>query len=777
MSRGVTALTEGRVCRHQDGPGLAVKMGDMLQRYKLRLSDGTLLVVDHDALSSWVVDGKAQVQPVGSDRWCSLKKFLLEERRTGSPWWSSKPSGEIPGVHRTLLDDDGILPPVRPHRELPLVPPPSRRVPAEEIVAPPPESTSSPSTLDGEPPAPAPLPGEPEASSELEVSLASAQVEPLPSITEPPSIWVSTEEPAATDSLFPPATPAEEGPITLAEPLEDEATAGSSAAGVAASEPPELPPSEVLNLHALAEEAAAPPVGSTGRPGWREDYAPIISLEPLEEEGAPRPTVALRRIEPREAPPSRMANVQVLAEDTDSLVGSTPSEPRSGGEAPVIALKPLDNNNLPFHAPALLETHQEERVEPTTRFQTYFLGMAPPWGPRVNRWLDHLSRLLDHVGRWLDDFTSRNRLSSRWAKLLASGGQGLVKLRAVTRTPSVRPPSDTELPIIPLKLLDDEGPTHAHAAARLQSRLAEAIGKGVSMVTLLFESLRRAAPGWNDRLRRWAPRLNRPEPLRLRPSTDEGALSDPFGRVLRAPFVRPPTLNELPVLRLAKIDEKEMEPVYDDMYDGPGFFDVAWLWTKRVTLLAGFVAGAVVAANSWELWLPRAVQLSRMMFLEIDERVRPAAPNRAEEPSEPIRAALQAANEQLPHLAPETIELVMSRSLAGVLDPPEVFARAHDAVERGTGALTAEEAQELKALRVGMLARLHPTERERLHEYALLRAHRVTLPFEDREALGLVARGTGALPPLARERFQWLAGKAITAGLPDTSAPRAATGP
>jgi hypothetical protein len=57
---------------------------------------------------------------------------------------------------------------------------------------------------------------------------------------------------------------------------------------------------------------------------------------------------------------------------------------------------------------------------------------------------------------------------------------------------------------------------------------------------------------------------------------------------------------------LAKIEEEEIEPVYDDLYQGPGFFDVAWLWTKRVTLLAGLVAAGIVAANTWEIWLPRA---------------------------------------------------------------------------------------------------------------------------------------------------------------------------
>ncbi|HXB55927.1 MAG TPA: hypothetical protein VN461_14165 [Vicinamibacteria bacterium] len=748
----------------------------MLQRYKLRLSDGTLLVVDHDALSSWVVDGKAMVQPVGSDRWLSLKKFLLEERRANSPWWSSKPSGEIASVHRTLLEDDGILPPARPSRELPLIPPPPRRVPTDEIVAPVLESSSGSPTLDAEPPAPVePLPSEPEASQEVEVSLESAQAEPLRSIPEPPSIWVS-EEPAALDSLSPPSVPVEEDPITLSEPFVDAETPGFSAAPGLASALPESLPAEVLNLHALAEEAAAPPPGSVGRPGWRETNAPVISLEPLGEEEPPRTTVGRRRRGPWETPLRRVAQVQVLADDTDTPPdGSALSESTPEVDASVIGLKPLDDNK-PFPAAAPLVTAEVERVEPRPRSETFFLGLAPPWGPRVNRWLDRFSRLLAHFGRTLDDFASRKDLSSRWARLLA-GGRSLATRPVLTRGASARPPSDSELPIIPLKLLDDEVPARERLVARLRAGLAHAAGKAVSMVTELLATLRQAAPGWSDRVRGWAPRLNRPRPVPQPPSSDESAMPDPFGRALRTPLKPPATLNELPALRLAKIEEEEVEPVYDDVFEGPGFFDVAWLWTKRATLLAGLVAGGIVAANTWEIWLPRAAQLSRMMFLEIDERVRPTVPSRAEEPSAAIRAALQAANEQLPHLAPETIELVMSKSLAGLLDPPEVFARAHDALDRGRAALTAEEAQELKALRTGMLAPLHPDERDRLYEYDLLRRHRVTLPFEDREALGLVARGMRALPPEARERFQWLAGKAITAGLsvPDTSPPRAAT--
>jgi hypothetical protein len=65
----------------------------MAQQYRLRLAEGTLLVVDHDALTTWLVDEKALVQPVGAKRWRLLKQFLADER-TGdiSPsYWEELP--------------------------------------------------------------------------------------------------------------------------------------------------------------------------------------------------------------------------------------------------------------------------------------------------------------------------------------------------------------------------------------------------------------------------------------------------------------------------------------------------------------------------------------------------------------------------------------------------------------------------------------------------------------------------------------------------------------
>jgi hypothetical protein len=79
----------------------------MPQQYKLRLSEGTLLVVDHDALSTWVVDERAMVQPVGSYRWRSLRQFLADERDgVGTPaaYWNE------PAPDRATPDDESPRP-------------------------------------------------------------------------------------------------------------------------------------------------------------------------------------------------------------------------------------------------------------------------------------------------------------------------------------------------------------------------------------------------------------------------------------------------------------------------------------------------------------------------------------------------------------------------------------------------------------------------------------------------------------------------------------------
>jgi hypothetical protein len=214
----------------------------------------------------------------------------------------------------------------------------------------------------------------------------------------------------------------------------------------------------------------------------------------------------------------------------------------------------------------------------------------------------------------------------------------------------------------------------------------------------------------------------------------------------------------------------------DDIYEGPEDYDgvsvlqVAWLWTRRLAVIAVLVAGGIVAARSWESWFPKAGQLGNTMFEEVDRRVRSL------DISERQQQAVEAAVEELPHLAPETIRLVMSSSPAGVLDPPEVFGVACDATDRGASTLTSAEVQELSALRDELLDTLRPSERQRVREYDRARAREIVFPYEHRLVLALFARGARALPPESRERLQALSGKAIAAGLAvpfDADPPRA----
>ena len=129
------------------------------------------------------------------------------------------------------------------------------------------------------------------------------------------------------------------------------------------------------------------------------------------------------------------------------------------------------------------------------------------------------------------------------------------------------------------------------------------------------------------------------------------------------------------------------------------------------------------------------------------------------------RAALGEVTVRLPHLSPETIQLVMSSNSWMEPDPPEVFSRAYTAAKRGAPALAPAEAAELKTLEAALLAGLRPAERQRVREYDRARLQRATLPSEDRDMVGLFARGATALPAPSRARLQALFGKAIAAGL------------
>jgi len=261
------------------------------------------------------------------------------------------------------------------------------------------------------------------------------------------------------------------------------------------------------------------------------------------------------------------------------------------------------------------------------------------------------------------------------------------------------------------------------------------------------------------------------------PSPDDGVAIIPFKKI-DEPLRPPPKTGELPTLKFANASD---DGVYqdEDVYDeGPGVVRTAWMWTQRLLLLAVIAVGGYYGATTWQVWLPKAGQFGVNLVAQIHKltgSAPPAAPASVDQ-TEELRAAVQAAAAEMPHLSRETVHLVMSSSLTGILDPPEVFRRAHDAAERGAASLSAEEAQELVALKTALFDTLQPQERTTVKEYEQARGFRATLPFEDRAALGSWAYGARSLPSRNQERLRALLGKAVASGLrsrPATSnAPR-----
>jgi hypothetical protein len=315
------------------------------------------------------------------------------------------------------------------------------------------------------------------------------------------------------------------------------------------------------------------------------------------------------------------------------------------------------------------------------------------------------------------------------------------------RDPDARQSYDEGLPILrPKPLVVDD------AFPRAAAKLRQILGRASAWFTGLSQRVGRVT------------RRDRPAP-----SVRSGKSAVSLSPGLASPALKPASISELPILPLAPIEKpKKPADLYGegDVYGRASPVRAVWFWTRRFVLIAGLVAGGVWAALSWETWVPKATGLGRIVFAEIDARVQARYQAKRRE-----RALIETV-QQVPHLAPGTIDLVLSSSPTGILDPPEVFRLAWVAADQGVPALTAEEAQELTRLRGQLLETLTPAERELVHEYDLVRARRVTFTFEDQSALRLFARGARALPSRSLERLRALSGKAIAAGLATEDAPR-----
>jgi hypothetical protein len=184
-------------------------------------------------------------------------------------------------------------------------------------------------------------------------------------------------------------------------------------------------------------------------------------------------------------------------------------------------------------------------------------------------------------------------------------------------------------------------------------------------------------------------------------------------------------------------------------------------WPRRLVLVGAVALVVAALVVSFELWWPAVVRLTG--------RGGPAAPSAShaeDEVQRRHRLAVQAAAAELPHLHPDTIELVMSSSAAGVLDPPEVFRRSYEAAGRGLAALDRAKSQELATLNSALSNALSARERVQLADYIeRVRSRRPTSPLEDAEMGRLVRRGANSLSATRRARLQALLAEAIAAAL------------
>ena len=143
-----------------------------------------------------------------------------------------------------------------------------------------------------------------------------------------------------------------------------------------------------------------------------------------------------------------------------------------------------------------------------------------------------------------------------------------------------------------------------------------------------------------------------------------------------------------------------------------------------------------------------------------------ASPSASASPNAGLALAVRAATQEVPLLSPQAAELLMSKSAAQVLEPPEVFRRSYGLVGRGLYALSRPESKEMGDLHTAIYASLPAAQRDRLGDYIdRARSRYATTPEEDRQMSQLMKSAVLALPADKPARLQALFEKAMTAGL------------
>ena len=242
----------------------------------------------------------------------------------------------------------------------------------------------------------------------------------------------------------------------------------------------------------------------------------------------------------------------------------------------------------------------------------------------------------------------------------------------------------------------------------------------------------------------------------------------PAQEIPRKPAVPPPSFQKLDVIPFASApsEPKVDDEVWggEDMWEEPGavssMFASLWLWAKRLTIATALIVTVVLLALNKEKWLPQSKSAAIVLGEHVD-KLSERASTRSVPPE-----AIEAARAEVPYLRPQTIELIMARSTQGVLEPAEVFQRAHQAAERARPSLPPNVAAEIDHHTAAVAAQLDPAEGERLRAYlATVRAGTPTADYQDREAVWLMGRGVKRLPAERIARMQELFAQAVTLAL------------
>lgn len=126
--------------------------------------------------------------------------------------------------------------------------------------------------------------------------------------------------------------------------------------------------------------------------------------------------------------------------------------------------------------------------------------------------------------------------------------------------------------------------------------------------------------------------------------------------------------------------------------------------------------------------------------------------------------AIDAVASETPQFSRATVELLMSQSMAQILEPHETFRRGQSLVSRGIGSLSPAESRELGALMQAVYGTLPARERGRLGAYLdKLKSGILTKPEEDRQMSLAMKSGVLKLSKQRRARLQALFEKAIRA--------------